>query len=456
MFRNLALGGVFAITMACGGSDDASNSGPDAVLSEADISVNVIDLGSDAVAVTLDSTVPDTGMLPDRGRSVDATLGEDARILVDASVVIDSLLDASVPQDMLPPISLIREDDLLEEKRAEFGWPGVAAVVFVDGREIVRGRAGVRVSGRAPLISDVDRFHLGSCTKAMTATLLGRYVDLGLVRFDSTIASIFSDMEVDPSYSQVTLGQLIRHEGGTPGSLMRDMPDLWSYMWANRLGDQRPIRTEIVRRIVTQTTVNEVGRYEYSNAAYIIVGAALERITGDSWESLMQTQIFEPLEMTECGFGMPAASEEDPQPWGHRGGRDGPAPVSPGPGDDNPTSLGPAGTVHCSLASWVKFVALHTDAVPHDYLSTDTLEALHAPSSNTATYAGGWNTARRTWAGGVALTHTGSNTMNYAVVWAAPEKNAGVLVVTNIAYDGVFGELDSLVWQLLSRYVSDL
>ena len=63
---------------------------------------------------------------------------------------------------------------------------------------------------------------------------------------------------------------------------------------------------------------------------------------------------------------------------------------------------------------------------------------------------------RRAWANGVALTHTGSNTMNYAIAWAIPERNAGVLIVTNIAYDGVFGHLDLVVGELISTYLSDL
>jgi hypothetical protein len=37
----------------------------------------------------------------------------------------------------------------------------------------------------------------------------------------------------------------------------------------------------------------------------------------------------------------------------------------------------------------------------------------------------------RTWAGGKALTHAGSNTQNYALVWMAPLKDFAVLVMTN-------------------------
>ena len=298
---------------------------------------------------------------------------------------LDTALSREVDVQLIPDMSAsqaaIREDELLEEKRAEFGWPGVAASVFVNGREIVRGKAGVRVVGHAAMIADDDKFHLGSCTKAMTATLLARYVDAGLVLFDTNLGSLFVDIDVNPAYQSVTLSQLIRHEGGTPGSLMRDMPDLWQYMWTNREGDQREVRQEIARRILSQPPLNVIGQYEYSNAAYIIVGAALESLVQESWENMMRLQVFNPLGMDECGFGMPAQSDEDPQPWGHRIGRDGPVAVAPGPSADNPTSLGPAGTIHCSLDSWMKFVQLHSDGFPENYLGAETLAALHAPTT---------------------------------------------------------------------------
>lgn len=43
----------------------------------------------------------------------------------------------------------------------------------------------------------------------------------------------------------------------------------------------------------------------------------------------------------------------------------------------------------------------------------------------------GWIAVNRPWAGGMALTHAGSNTMNYCVTWLAPKKGFAVLVCTN-------------------------
>ena len=45
----------------------------------------------------------------------------------------------------------------------------------------------------------------------------------------------------------------------------------------------------------------------------------------------------------------------------------------------------------------------------------------------------GWLVVPREWAGGYALTHTGSNTMWFCVMWVAPEKGAAFVAATNVA-----------------------
>jgi CubicO group peptidase (beta-lactamase class C family) len=56
---------------------------------------------------------------------------------------------------------------------------GMAAAVLRGERIIAQGAAGVRKRGAAERITLVDRFHLGSCTKAMTATLIAMFIEDG-------------------------------------------------------------------------------------------------------------------------------------------------------------------------------------------------------------------------------------------------------------------------------------
>lgn len=125
-------------------------------------------------------------------------------------------------------LAVIRLDEVLENRIREFGWPDAAASVFANGHEIAPGGAGERVFGERAAILDTDRFHLGSCTKAMTAILVGRFIDADLIQFESSISSVFPDMQIHESYEDVMVGQLLRHEAGTPRSFVSEMPSLWS------------------------------------------------------------------------------------------------------------------------------------------------------------------------------------------------------------------------------------
>ena len=64
-----------------------------------------------------------------------------------------------------PPVqpAVVREDELLAQKRAEFNWPGVVALAFVDGA-VARGL--LECANRQPrAVTDADRFHLAVARK---------------------------------------------------------------------------------------------------------------------------------------------------------------------------------------------------------------------------------------------------------------------------------------------------
>ena len=344
------------VALGCSGDDPATHA-MDAergdielprnmVDTETPTDIHILDAGSTVLDMErgpADVLPPDVDMLP--------PLRDMTALPVDMGVEMPDMSpqpgDASQPSP-----EVIREDDRLENWRAMYDFPGITAMVFADGEVIARGVAGVRMAGGDTVVEDSDRFHIGSCTKAMTATLLGRFVDAGSMSFDDTLGEIFADLEIHEGFRQVTLGQLIRHLGGTPGALISDYPELWRFMRANEAGDQRPVRLELTRTLLREGPTQPVGNYTYSNSGYIIVGAAIERVIGRPWEDLMVQNSFNPLGMDDCGFGGAASAGAVDHPWAHRRGRQNEnVPVDPAGIDDNPRSLGPAGTVHRSMDS---------------------------------------------------------------------------------------------------------
>jgi hypothetical protein len=74
------------------------------------------------------------------------------------------------------------------------------------------------------------------------------------------------------------------------------------------------------------------------------------------------------------------------------------------------------------------------------------------PASKGDGYAFGWGVCPRDWAGGKALNHAGSNTMNFCDAWLAPAKKFGVLVVCNQGGDAAAKAADDACFMLIQRH----
>jgi CubicO group peptidase (beta-lactamase class C family) len=334
--------------------------------------------------------------------------------------------------------------------------PGMTAAIVEHDRIVAIGAAGVRRRGSANAVTLRDTFHLGSCTKAMTATMIASLVEQGLLDWSTTVSQAFPELtqRMDPRWRSATLQQLLTHRSGAPADL--NAGGLWQRLWAH--ADRPPVeqRRELVEAVLTEPPAAEPGTaYIYSNAGYAIAGAMAESVTKIPWEQLMRSRIFEPLGMTSAGFGPPGDQEWPDEPRGHR--PDG-EPIEPGMHADNPAAIGPAGTVHCTISDWARFVALHLQAARGDarLLKLESFTRLHAPpQADDEQYAMGWLIRNREWAndgdGGGVLTHNGSNTMWFCVTWIAPEKDFAVLVMCNQGGEAAARSCDDAAWTLIQE-----
>jgi CubicO group peptidase (beta-lactamase class C family) len=310
--------------------------------------------------------------------------------------------------------------------------PGMAAAVIEHDRVVAIGCSGVRERGKSDAITASDQFHLGSDTKAMTATLIAMLVEEGKLKWTTTVGESFTDIPMDPHWKPITLEQLLWHRGGVPMDLSEDW--LWEHLWQFK-GTPTEARMALVTGVLKHPP-KFPGKYSYANGGYAMAGAMAERVTGRSWEDLMREKLFVPLGMTSAGFGAPGTKDAIDEPRGHK--EDG-TPVEPGPGADNPVAIGPAGIVHCTISDWAKFVILHLrgDLGDAKLIKPESFKKLHEPGPGLEErYAMGWLVPTRPWAKGpggkgTVLTHAGSNTLWYCVVWIAPERDFAVLVACN-------------------------
>lgn len=326
---------------------------------------------------------------------------------------------------------------LLEPIRATNKVPALACAVIRSNQIVGLGAVGLRKAGvtSAPVTLN-DKWHHGSLTKGMTATLAAMLVEEGKISWTTTLAQLFPDIApaMNAQWRGVTLEWLCSNRGGAPESLTAG--GLWDQLW-NFGGTPREGRRFLLEKLTALAPVSTPGtKYEYSNAGFSMAGHMLETVMDRPWEDLLAERLFRPLGMTSAGFGVPATPRHIDHPWGHQLSGGNPSPMAPGTAADNPPAIGPAGTVHCSVIDLARYVALHLAGHQADtaLLKRDTFLKLHTAVPSNANYAYGWLAVDRPWAGGdKALTHSGSNLQWFSVIWMAPGRDFAVIAICNLA-----------------------
>ncbi len=296
---------------------------------------------------------------------------------------------------------------------AEGKSPGLIAAIIDEAGVRAIAAAGVRKQGSPEKFTINDQVHIGSNTKAMTSTMLATLVEDGtfIDGWETTIAEVFPELrdEIHPDYHTVTLWQLVNHTGG----LARDAQNWWS-------GARR---YTIIKGALANPPTGPVGEFLYSNLGYWVAGAMAEKLTGKSWETLMEERLFTPLGMYSAGFGAPGTPGEVDQPWGHS--------RAPGaswvPSQIDHVVNGPAGTVHVSIADWAKFIQLWFPNSESKILDRGTLDTLITPRSGY--YAAGWGVFSLN--GDTGIGHDGSNGYWYSRLWVVPNRERAYIAVAN-------------------------
>ncbi len=283
----------------------------------------------------------------------------------------------------------------------------------------------------------------------MTAVLAAMFVRKGQLQWETTVASAFGPAGIHEDYRPVTLEQLVTNTGGVPGTVE---PGLWGQLWQAK-GSAMEQRLQLVNGILAQAPAAEPGRqFIYSNAGFSIAGAMIERKAEQPFEAVLRTQLFEPLGMKTAGFRAPATAGKVDQPYGHRLEGENAVPVDPEPAGDNPRAIAPAGAVHCSVLDFARYAQFHLGKRGTELLSEEERNRLYQPASGD-NYAFGWLVTQRPWAHGTALTHSGSNTMWFAVMWLAPERDFAAVVMCNLGGNGAAQLCDQAAAGMIGEYL---
>lgn len=303
------------------------------------------------------------------------------------------------------------------------GLPGLVAIVSEGG---VRDEAasGVRRLGHPELLEPGDRLHIGSCTKSITAAVIGAAVEQGELGWGTSVGEVFDH---SGPYASVTVTDLLSHRGG-----LQPFEEDHEFEALGTLPtDPVSHRAAFAELVLGLTPVNEpTTDFVYSNAGYAVATAMLERATDATWESLCETRIFKPLGL-DAGFGWPARNHSQ-APWGHHLVEDRLEAHDPNGTYQLEPSIAPAGDIAMPVPHYVSWLEANLAGLGGSalILSQSTWEKIHSPHGRAGL---GWGI--QDLQGRRASVHTGSADTMFLLGVIVPEVSMAIAIGSNATWE---------------------
>lgn len=321
-----------------------------------------------------------------------------------------------------PEASAPSAAQLVEDYRAVYGIPGVAAALITGGG-VERVTSGQDGDGRKVTAS--TPFRIASISKSMTATAVMLLVERGEFGLDDPVAGLLPEFRLDdPRAGDVTVRQLLMHRSGL----------------SIRTNDEYALppagsAEEAVARLADRHLAWDPGtQFEYHNTNYAIAARLVEVVSGRPFDEFLETELFAPLGMADT-LATEGCSDEVP------GVADG-YEVVLGFAVDVPEMPGLCagnGGVISTLDDLVRWMRFNTGATV-GLLGADSLATLHRATAASDGYALGWQ-ERRTPSGIPLVGHGGTLATWTGDVVFSPGDGTAVVVLTNAA--GSPGELSA-------------
>jgi CubicO group peptidase (beta-lactamase class C family) len=282
---------------------------------------------------------------------------------------------------------------------------------IAEFRGVVSARAGAGVFERASGFADAEGtrpitrdtpFRLASVGKVFTRVAIGLLMDGGKLRLDDPVRRHLP--ELPETFAAITVAHLMEHRSGVAPMTRPDMADGPAMAEATRA-------RQLVPLVASKPLGFEAGQQEqYSNGGYLLLGALIEAVSGESYRDFIGRHVFDAVGMPHSSF--------DP-------GSDAATPL---------TRLTPPGQPPSTTPQpRMEFAALKASAAGDALSSASDLEAmaraligdeLLRPSTKAAVFPRGAKRWQLGQAGGAAGSNVG--------FWVYPDASAWLIVLSNI------------------------
>lgn len=186
---------------------------------------------------------------------------------------------------------------VVERAAREDGFGGSVFVVR-GGQRLYAASFGAANHKMGQPNSATTKFMLASVSKPFTAVLILRLVEAGNLTLESTLDSVFAEVEGHPA-GRITIHELLTHTSGVEEII-------------DRHPDHR-----ITPEEVATAAINSRGEFRYSSTGYVILALVIEKTTGLPFASALEKYLLEPAEMINSGV-VRSAGEVDSLAVGYK------------------------------------------------------------------------------------------------------------------------------------------
>jgi len=219
------------------------------------------------------------------------------------AIILGYSLWPKIPQ---PPDSVnnVTELDAYLEKLVNSGTPQGLSMAIVKNDRIVYSKGFGWADGpRKIQATPQSVYHWWSITKIPTAIAILQLQEQGKLQLDDPVSKYLSFFEVQypsPNSSAITIRQLLNHSSGIP-----DASPVSLMKWIHHEGEPNVNQTAFIEEVFPEYSILEFEPGEntaYTNIGYMLLGAIIEKVSGQSYQDYIRHYILEPLEMNQTDF----------------------------------------------------------------------------------------------------------------------------------------------------------
>ena len=219
-------------------------------------------------------------------------------IIIVLTMLVAALIASA--QSPVPAISVKPESDPAKELQNYFDSVAtenkLSGVLLVakDGTTIASKAAGIANKATNAPIDLNTKFNLGSMNKMFTAVAIAQLAQAGRLSFTDTVGKHLTDYLNREVADKVTIHQLLTHTSG--------LGMYWNEKFAAQREKLLTVAAHLPLFASDPLAFTPGEKFQYSNSGYMVLGAIIEKASGQDYYSYVREHIYKPAGMSDTGF----------------------------------------------------------------------------------------------------------------------------------------------------------